>query len=115
MTYRNFSLLGEDLFAGWARLSPFRANRLISALEDFIQSGAGTQVAPAISSSAPPPDVAVYLAPPRAVLRGVPDMAALVRVDRTQRIVRIVGIIDEYGGVDDQQWLNIVAQAEQWL
>jgi hypothetical protein len=108
MLIRNFKLRGEELIVEWGHKSPFRMNRLITALEDFVCGGPATRVAPSA-----PADTEIYLAPPRSVLRSVPDAAALVLVDRRAETVEIIEVIDDYVEANEQDWLDVVARAER--
>lgn len=46
--------------------------------------------------------------PPRYVLRGLPDAAALVLVDRAARAIEIVDIRNSYGGYDEEsRWQEL--------
>jgi hypothetical protein len=111
MPFRNFTLLGEDLIEEWAHRSTFRMNRLITALEDFVCGGPATRVAPSV----PDPMAEVYLTPPRAVLRSVPDAGAILLVDRQARTVEIIEVIDDYFEASEQDWLDLVERAERAL
>jgi hypothetical protein len=110
MAFRNFELDGESLIEAMAKEAPYRCARLVTALEDFIERGAefGTLVAGK-------GELAVYLTPPRAVLRGVPDAAALVLVDHQTRFLEIIEVVEEYGGADGRMWDDLVSRAEQCL
>lgn len=108
MPLRNFTLLGEEIVAEWAHGSPFRSNRLITALEEFVCGGPATLVARSSGAS-----VEVYLAPPRIVLRGVPDAAALLLVDHAARTLELIEIIDDYVETDEQDWIDICGRAER--
>ena len=108
MTYRNYQLLGEELVAEWARHAPFRVNRLITALEAFVCGGPATRAAPLDPLDA---EIEVYLTPPRHVLRAVPDAGALILVDHTKKIVRLVEVIEDYVEFDEQVWPDLVGRA----
>lgn len=110
MPYRNFTLLGDGLVEAWARHSPFRANRLITALEDFICGGPATRVAPEV-----PAAVEVYLAPPRSILGGVSDAGALLLVDRRSQTVEIIEVVSDYFEGTGQDWPELVARARRAL
>ena len=110
MLFRDFDLRGEERIVEWGRTSPFRMNRLITALEDFVCGGPATRVAPV-----DPADVEVWLTPPRSLLRSVPDAAALVLVYRISRTVEIVEVIDDYFESSEQDWRDLVARAERAL
>jgi hypothetical protein len=112
MTYRNFKLLGEELLKEQAHRLPFRMNRLITALEEFVCGGPATRIAPFDPANTM---VEVYLTPPRHILRGVPDAAALLLVDMQARTVEIIEVIDDYVETDEQDWLDLVARAERAL
>ena len=112
MTYRNFTLLGEELIEEWASTTPFRANRLITALEDFVCGGPATRVAPSDPATC---TLEVYLTPPRAILRAVPDAAALLLIDRSAKTVELFEVIDDYVELDEQVWLDLVERAERAL
>jgi len=57
----------------------------------------------------------VYLVPPRSIVRGVADAAALVVVDHRQRTVEIVEVISDYFETSEQDWLDILARADRAL
>ncbi|RBP01260.1 hypothetical protein DFR50_15722 [Roseiarcus fermentans] len=97
MLLRNFTLRGEDLIAEWGHQSPFRMNRLITALEAFVCGGAATRVAPSAAA-----ETEVYLTPPRSILRSVSDAAALVLVDHRNRTVEIIEVINDYCETTEQ-------------
>ena len=112
MNYKNFKLFGEEQIEEWAHQWPFRMNRLITALEEFVCDGPATRVAPADGVSI---GVEVYLTPPRSILRGVPDAAALVLVNHRAQTIELIEVIDDYVETDEQDWLDVVSRAERAL
>ena len=111
MTFRNFELSGEEAISPLATEAPFRCARLISALESFVSVGVemGTLVDGREGSAA------VYLTPPRSLLRAVPDAAALVLVDPQSRTLELIHVAQEYGADDAAAWPSLVALAQQAL
>jgi len=51
--------------------------------------------------------------PPRAILRGVPDMGAVVLVDHRSRVLRLLEVIEDYGGDDQSQWRELTERADR--
>ena len=89
-----------------ASTKPYRASRLITALEEFVWNGPsnGHRVEPEDSSGL----VEIYLIPPRYILRMISDAAALVRVDHSVLEIEIILVRDEYGGpAEKAQWAEI--------
>jgi hypothetical protein len=79
---------------------PFATERLVRALEEFVRTD--TDLSSRIVERA---DIEIYLVPQRYVLRHLPDLAAVVRVDHANTQIDIVTIIDVYGGQDEPaQW-----------
>lgn len=84
---------------------PFRTERLVQSLEDFVRNDTTNACHVAGSASAA---TEVFLVPPRFVLAHVPDAAALVRVSHERAEIEIVEIIIEYGGYNEQaQWERV--------
>jgi hypothetical protein len=110
MPFRNFTLLGEELIEKWGHDSPFRMNRLITALEDFVCGGPATRVAPFGAA-----ETEIYLTPPRSILRSVSDAGALLLVDRRARTVEIIEVIGQYFEADEQDWVDLVERSERAL
>jgi hypothetical protein len=103
MTFRNFELDGDALIEPLFRKDPTRCARLVSALEQFIEYGQsrGDVAAGAVGR------VAIFLTPARFLLRGMPDAAALVKVDYESRLVEIIEVIDDY--LDEEDWERVRA------
>jgi hypothetical protein len=110
MSYGNFRLSGEDRLVPFAEEEPHRCARLVQALETFLERGQhlGTLV---LEKGA----LAAYLVPPRAVLRGVPDAAALLLIDSDLREIELLEIFPEFGGDDSTSWTELAAQAATHL
>jgi hypothetical protein len=115
MMFRNF--VGDRLIEQLAQRFPYRAERLVDAVEDFVRGdpathrvGPGTRV---IRIDAADVVVEVYLVPPRDFLRAVPDSAALVRTDWQSLTVEIIEVIDEYVEATEQDWIDLVARAKR--
>ena len=53
--------------------------------------------------------------PPRPILRGVADAAALLLVDRRARTVEIIEVINDYFEASEQDWLDLRTRAERAL
>lgn len=97
-----------------AATAPYRASRLIAALEEFVWNGPsdGYRIEPEDSGSLEE----VYLVPPRYVLQTIPDAAALVRVDHSMLEIEIILVRSDYGGPDEKaQWTEIKAIAAESL
>ena len=92
--------------------SPWKASRLVTALEDFLRDelAGADRLAPAAAGGA----AEVFLVPPRFVLAHLPDAAALVRVDHATRRVAVVEVIDICGG-PGMQWAAIEVAAAHAL
>lgn len=85
-----------------ARADPFRAERLVGALEAFVQrdTRASFRVLPEAGG-----DIEIFMEPPRYVLRHMPDAVALLRVDHRKRTIELVHVIEDYGGAGEAaQW-----------
>jgi hypothetical protein len=111
MPYRNYTVLGLELIEEWGASAPFRMNRLITALEDFAGGGPATQAAPDVDEA----EAKIFLVPPRPILRGVADAAALVLVDRRAKTVEIIEVINDYFEASEQDWLDLRTRAERAL
>jgi hypothetical protein len=85
-----------------ANAAPFRAERLVSALEAFVQRD--TQASCRVVAEAGG-EIEVFIEPPRYVLKHMADAAALVRVDHRKRTIELVHVFDDYGGAGEAaQW-----------
>jgi hypothetical protein len=112
MSFKEYALVEPDadsligkLLTKMASAEPYRAGRLVTALEEFIWNGmeSGYRVVPEEGEGA----VEIYIVPPRYVL-AVPDAAALLRVDHIGLRIEIIRVIEEYGGPSEQsQWMEI--------
>jgi hypothetical protein len=88
---------------------PFKAARLIANVEAFVLTD--TDLAHRIVVNG---QVEIYFVPPRYILVKEPDAAALIRVDQANRQVRVVRIVEEYGGPDERaDWDKVVMMARQ--
>ena len=112
--YHGYDIAGEDELEHYATTSPGRLARTIEALEQFIAVGptVGSCLFP-LTLDEPDPALCIYLVPPRAILRGVPDMGAVVLVDQRARVIRLLEIIEDYGGDDHTQWRELTEHAER--
>ena len=112
MHYNDFDIQGEDELERYSARHPGRVSRLIDAMERFIE--VGPEVASRLYPAAldePEATICVYLVPPRAVLRGVPDMGGMMLADQSARILRLHVVFEEYGGDDDLQWSELTERA----
>jgi hypothetical protein len=85
-----------------ANADPFRAERLVGALEAFVQrdTQASFRVMPEAGG-----EVEIFLEPPRYVLKHMPDAAALVRVHHGRRTIELIHVFEDYGGAGEEaQW-----------
>jgi hypothetical protein len=79
---------------GMAQGYPVRASRLLTTIEDFIDDPVtGERMAPNIAGAT----VEIYLVPPRYTLASLPDAAALVCVDHTNKRIEFVELYDVCG------------------
>jgi hypothetical protein len=78
-----------------ARADPFRAERLVGALEAFAQRDTqdSFRVLPEAGG-----EVENFMEPPRYVMKHMPDAAALVRVDHGKRTIELIHVYGDYGG-----------------
>jgi hypothetical protein len=93
---------------------PYRASRLVTALEEFVWNGgeSGSRVLPEGEEH----QAEIYLVPPRFVLSNIPDAAALLRVDHVASMITIILVIENYGGPGEgRQWAEIKRIANQAL
>jgi hypothetical protein len=91
-----------------ARADPFRAERLVGALEDFVQRD--TQFSFRVMPEAEG-EIEIFMEPPRWVLMHMPDAAALVRVDHGKRTIELIHLVEDYGGSGEPaQW----SEAQRW-
>lgn len=113
--YAGFDILGEQELEAYAVRHPGRVSRLIDAVERFIEIGPGVgSLLYSPTRDGSEAVLGVYLVPPRAILRGVPDMGGVVLVDRSAKLIRLVEVIEEYGGDDDRQWRDLCERAARW-
>lgn len=92
-----------------ANRHPFRAARLIEKIEAFVKTD--TDLAHRIAVNG---QVEIYFVPPRYVLVREPDAAALIRVESAKRQVKVVQIIEEYGGAEERaDWEKITMMAQR--
>lgn len=97
------TVAGGEKFRALARAGAFAAERLRLALEEFARTD--TELAWKVVEAG---EIEIYLVPPRYVLRGVPDAAALILVNHAVREIEIVDIRNSYGGYDEEtQWQEI--------
>jgi hypothetical protein len=101
MTFRNFDFDGEDLIIPLFEKDQWKCDRLVDALEQFVRYGESLGDLAAGKVGA----VAVFLTPARYLLKGVPDSAALLRVDYGLRLVEIIEVIDDY--IDARDWARV--------
>jgi len=93
---------------------PFRAARLTTALEEFVLND--TEFAFCVLPEKKQGSVEVYMIPPRYVVMHIPDAAALVRVDHTNRTIELVEMFEDYGGFgEEKQWQDLSAAAQRHL
>lgn len=86
---------GATALRTMASAHPFRAERLIAAIESFVAQD--TDTADRLARSADG-QREVYLVPPGFVLATVPDAAVLVLVDHAARCFSLALLVEEYGG-----------------
>jgi hypothetical protein len=85
-----------------ARADPYRAERLVGALEAFVQRDTQDSF-PVLPEAGG--EVEIFMEPPRYVLKHMPDAAALVRVDHRSRTIELIHIVEDYGGAGEVgQW-----------
>ena len=104
------SAVGRKLEA-LAQKHPFRAGRLVTALEEFVltDANAAYRIEPG-----DPGQIEIYMVPPRNVLVHLPDSAALIRVDHPRRRIELVTIFEEYGGHGEkEEWKKVRDIARQ--
>jgi len=91
----------------------FRAERLVSALEAFVQRHTQSSCRVAPEAGGP---VEVFLEPPRYVLNHLPDAAALLRVDHGKKTIELIHIFMDYGGSGERaQWKEALALTQDAL
>ena len=120
MSYREYTMATDPVSSPLGRAlvkmahdAQHAAARLVTALEEFLRADSHTpyNVLQDLERR-----VDVCIVPPRYVLLGVPDAAALLRVDHSARRIDLIEIIDDYGGPGEgAQWQQIIKSASEAL
>ena len=91
-----------------ANQHPARAGRLIDWLENCVINEASRDLC-VVGENAE-----VYLVPPRFLLSNLPDAAALMRVDHSNKKIELVKVMELYGGYGEAaQWDAITKVAQK--
>lgn len=91
-----------------SNVSPVKASRLITAIEDFIEDDGASGEQMAVGSGRPPEEI--YLVPPSYVLNHLPDAAGLLHVDHAARCIDFIEFFATCGG-PGYAWNAVKARA----
>ena len=101
----------ERKFMALAASEPLKAERLVRALEEFVQQDTGASCC--VGASPNGGDVEIFMVPPRKEVALIPDAVAVVKVDHTKSTISITYLDPDYGvGREAAAWQAVQRAAQ---
>jgi hypothetical protein len=119
MSFKDYELVDDPAssagrqFESLANAQPRKASRLVTALDDCVDSDGASGELMAIGSGNPINEE-VYLVPHSYLLASMPDAATLLHIDHTTQRIEFVEIYDTCGG-PGYSWYKIAMRAKAAL
>jgi hypothetical protein len=120
MSFKEYTLIEPEpespisvVLRNMALFEPYKASRLVSALEEFVWNGVdvGYRVSPEESGG----KTEVYIVPQK-LLFGIPDASALLLVDHAYSRIEIISVIELFSGPgESEQWREIKRLSDKAL
>jgi hypothetical protein len=109
----NFELRGVDLIRRFAEKHPMRAERLVGALESFVEGGESILLDRAPWDVMTDADLEVHLVSRQMIIEAVPDVSAVVVVNYAAKIIDIHMIICDFEETVGAFWYRVMTVARQ--